>query len=564
MAICDSFITYTDGDYETIHDSYRISAPEGFNFGFDVVDRIAAQTPDRLALMYVSARGEEKRITFGEMMKRSNQAANYFKLLGIKRGDKVMLILKRNYQYWYCNVALCKLGAVMIPATSQLAVKDIVYRNNAAGVKMIVCSNDMGVIASVLGSRSDSPTLEHIALVNGKRKGFLSFDEGMSRMPDTFLRPSGKKAIDPRDPMLIYFTSGTTGYPKMAMQDFLYPLGHIATAKLWHGTQDGGLHFTISDTGWAKSAWGKIYGQWLTGSAVMVYDFERFNAREILDILQKYDICTFCAPPTMYRMLAQEDISRYDLSSIKHCCSAGEPLNLEISNEWYRCTGLRIYEGFGQTETTCCLGTLPGMPLKPGSMGRPMPGYDIMLLNSDGSPCQAGETGEICVRLERGKPLGLFNGYYKEQSLTYKVWHDGFYHTGDTAYQDGDGYFWYVGRADDIIKSSGYRIGPFEVESALIEHPAVMEAAVTGAPDAIRGQVVKATIVLREGFAPSEELKKELQAHVKASTAPYKYPRIIEFVESLPKTVTGKVKRSDLRAASAAPQSALPAKQAAR
>jgi len=547
MLLYERFMHADTKDYASFHKSFRINAPKDFNFGFDVVDEMAAKSPDKLALLYTNPAGVEKRFTFDDIKRQSNRAANFFHSLGIRKGDKVMLILKRNYQYWFANIGLCKLGAVMIPATCQLVAKDISYRNNAAGIKMIVCTNDENVLRAVEESRADSPTLEHIAMTNGSREGWLSFDDGIASMPDTFARPSGEEAVCASDPMLIYFTSGTTGYPKMAMHDFLYPLGHILTARFWHTTSPDGLHFTISDTGWAKAGWGKIYGQWLSECAIFVYDFDRFNAKEILEKLQTYKITTFCAPPTMYRMLTQEPVDQYDLSSIRHCCSAGEALNPEVWNEWKRFTGLEIHEGFGQSETTCCLGTLPGMKIKLGSMGRPIPGYNIVLADEAGHACEPGEVGEICVRVDKGKPVGLFNGYYREESLTRKVWHDGLYHTGDTAWQDDDGYFWYVGRADDIIKSSGYRIGPFEVESALLEHPAVLEAAITGVPDPIRGQVVKATIVLKEGYQPSDELKKELQNHVKRVTAPYKYPRVIQFVDELPKTVSGKIKRAFIR-----------------
>lgn len=547
MLLYERFMHADTTNYESFHKSFRINAPKDFNFGFDVVDAMATKSPDKLALLYTNPAGVEKRFTFADIKRESNRAANFFRSLGIRKGDKVMLILKRNYQYWFANIGLCKLGAVMIPATCQLVAKDISYRNNAASIKMIVCANDENILRAVEACRADSPTLEHIALTNGTREGWLSFDEGIAAMPDTFDRPTGSDALRASDPMLIYFTSGTTGYPKMAMHDFLYPLGHILTARFWHTNSPDGLHFTISDTGWAKAGWGKIYGQWLSECAIFVYDFERFNAKEILEKLQSYKITTFCAPPTMYRMLTQEAVDQYNLSCIRHCCSAGEALNPEVWNDWKRFTGLEIHEGFGQSETTCCLGTLPGMQIKLGSMGKPIPGYNIVLVNEEGYACDRGQVGEICIRVDKGKPVGLFNGYYREENLTRKVWHDGLYHTGDTAWQDDDGYFWYVGRADDIIKSSGYRIGPFEVESALLEHPAVLEAAITGVPDPIRGQVVKATIVLKEGYEPSEELKKELQNHVKRVTAPYKYPRVIQFVDALPKTVSGKIKRAFIR-----------------
>lgn len=549
MLLCDKYVSANTSTYEEFYRSFHIDATENFNFGFDVVDTIAGRSPDKLALLYTNPAGMEKHISFDEMKRQSNRAANFFLKHGIKKGDAVMLILKRNYQYWFCNVGLCKIGAIAIPATTQLMEKDVTYRNNAAGIKMIICTHDESVLQAVEGSRKDSPTLQHTALANGQREGWLDLDDELSQCSDIFERPTGELATRNSDPMLIYFTSGTTGFPKMAMHDFLYPLGHITTARYWHTNGPDGLHLTISDTGWAKAGWGKIYGQWLSECAIFVYDFDRFDPKEILAIIEKYRITTFCAPPTMYRMLTQEDVASCDLSSLTHCCSAGEALNPEVFHDWKKGTGLAIYEGFGQSETTCCLATFPGMPIKIGAMGRPVPGYDIVLLDEDGQECKPGERGEICIRVNRGKPLGLFNGYYREKSLTDKVWHDGAYHTGDTAWQDEEGYYWYVGRVDDIIKSSGYRIGPFEVESALMEHAAVLEAAVTGAPDPVRGQIVKATVVLKPGNQPSDDLVKELQNHVKHVTAPYKYPRIIEFVESLPKTVSGKIKRAQIRQA---------------
>lgn len=551
MAIYERYIKADLTNEKSIYEDYHIDAPDSFNYGFDVVDEIAKETPDKLALLYTNPAGECRRFTFDDIRRQSNRAANYFKSLGINKGDKVLVVLKRNYQYWFINVGLCKLGAVIIPATAQLAAKDISYRCNASSAKMILCCNDEHLITEVEAALPDSPTVERIAIV-GRRDGWLDLDDGLLAMPDTFDRPTGEDAFSADDTMLIYFTSGTAGFPKMALHDFYYPLGHIATAKLWHTTREDDLHFTISDTGWAKAGWGKIYGQWLTGCAVFVYDFDRFHAKEILFIMEQYRITTFCAPPTMYRMLTQEPIETYDLSSLRHCCSAGEPLNPEVWNDWKRQTGQPIYEGFGQSETTCCLGTLPHMKIKPGSMGMPMPGYQIELLDEEGNPCGEGTCGEICIRLDGGKPRGLFNGYYRDECLTEKVWYDGFYHTGDTAWKDDDGYYWFVGRADDIIKSSGYRIGPFEVESALLEHPAVLEVAVTGEPDPVRGQAVKATIVLKSGYFSSDELKKDLQNHVKRVTAPYKYPRVIEFTDALPKTVSGKIKRAEIRKSYAA------------
>ncbi|MDL2218573.1 AMP-binding protein, partial [Christensenellaceae bacterium OttesenSCG-928-M15] len=504
MLIYERFMQADTENYERFHESFKIDAPEDFNYGFDVLDALAEKSPDALALLYTNPNGEEKRFTFDDMKRFSSRAANYLKSLGIKKGDKVMLIMKRNYQYWFASMGICKLGAVVIPATIQLCAKDIEYRANAASVKMIIVANDADTITAVETAMPDCPTVMHTALVGPKRKGWLDFDEGLYEQSDIFHRPTGEEKSIATDPMLIYFTSGTTGHPKMALHNFLYPLGHIVTARFWHTTKPGGLHFTISDTGWAKAAWGKLYGQWLSECAVFVYDFDRFQAKEILSKLAQYRITTFCAPPTMYRMMTQENVAEYDLSALTHCCSAGEPLTPEVFSDWKKATDLPIFEGFGQSETTCCLGTLPDMAIKLGSMGKPMPGYDILLVDKKGKPCKTGACGEICIRVDTSKPTGLFNEYYRDGELTKKVWHDGLYHTGDTAYMDEDGYFWYVGRADDIIKSSGYRIGPFEVESVLLEHPAVLEAAVTGAPDPVRGQIVQATIVLKDGYTPSD------------------------------------------------------------
>jgi len=545
--LCDRYVQADTSSYQKFYESFSIAKPENFNFAYDVVDRLAEEKPDSLALLYVGPTGEEKRFTFADIKRESAKTANFFRRCGIRKGDKVMLILRRNYQYWFANVALCKLGAVIIPATIQLAAHDISYRCNAASVKMIVCANDAQTISAVEEAKKDSPTLTCCAMTNGQREGWLDFDAEIAKESDEFVRPTGEEATTNADTMLIYFTSGTTGFPKMAAHDYLYPLGHIATARYWHTNEPGGLHFTISDTGWAKAGWGKIYGQWFCETAIFVFDFDRFRAKEILSMIEKYRVTTFCAPPTMYRMLTQEPVDSYDLTCLKHCCSAGEALNADVFNDWKRQTGLEIYEGFGQTETTCCLATFPCMQVFPGVMGRPVPGYEIVLLNDEGQICTRGQRGEICVKTSEKKPFGLFKGYYRDEEHTNASWHDGYYHTGDMAWQDENDYFWYVGRADDIIKSSGYRIGPFEVESALLEHEAVLEAAITGVPDPVRGQVVKATIVLKPGFEGSDALKKELQDHVKRVTAPYKYPRVIEFVDMLPKTVSGKIKRAQIR-----------------
>ena len=546
--LCDQFIQANTGTYEDFSRSFKLTPPVNFNFGFDVVDAIAASTPDALALLHIDREERERRFTFRDIRQQSNRIANFLKAAGIQKGDTVLLIMRRCHQYWPVNVALCKLGAVMVPATAQVLPKDIAYRCNAASVKCIICANDPHIIAAVEGALPSCPTVQTLVLAGGQRAGWLDLDGMAENQSPDFPRPKGPAGTCNGDPLLIYFTSGTTGFPKMAMHNQLYPLGHIATARYWHTNQPGGLHFTISDTGWAKAGWGKIYGQWLCECAVFAYDFDRFDAAKILEKLETYRISTFCAPPTMYRMLTQDNLAaRYDLSALTHCCSAGEPLNPERLQDWQRQTGHRIYEGFGQSETTCCLATLPDMELRPGSMGRPMPGYKISLRNESGYPCKPGEHGEICIAADREKPLGLFCGYFRDDVSTVRAWHDGYYHTGDIAYQDKSGYFWYVGRKDDVIKSSGYRIGPFEVESALLSHPAVSEAAITGVPDPIRGQVVKATIVLKAGYQASDALKRQLQDHVKQVTAPYKYPRVIEFTQELPKTASGKIRRVALR-----------------
>jgi acetyl-CoA synthetase len=477
----------------------------------------------------------------------SNKTANFFKKLGIKKGDMVMLILKRRYEFWFACVALHKLGAVCIPATHLLKTKDIVYRNNAADIKMIVAVNDSALLACVDESVKASPSLTARVIVGGAREGWVDFENGMNSAPDILSRPTGSEATHNDDTMLLYFTSGTTGMPKMVRHNFTYPLGHIITAKYWLNVQDGGLHLTVADTGWAKAAWGKIYGQWISGCAVFVYDYDRFNPKEMLRIIEKYGLTSFCAPPTIYRYFIKEDLTQYNFSKLKYCCTAGEPLNPEVFSQFHKMTGLKLMEGFGQTECVVAVATYPWLEPRPGSMGKPSPGYDIDIIDDNGRSCEAGEEGQIVIKTHNGAPLGLFGGYYRDDKLTARVWHDGIYYTGDMAYRDEDGYYWFVGRADDCFKSSGYRIGPFEVESALLEHPAVLECAITAVPDPDRGQVVKATIVLTKNYHPSDALVVELQDHVKRVTAPYKYPRIIEFVKELPKTISGKIRRIEIR-----------------
>ena len=515
-----------------------------FNFAFDIVDEIAKKSPEKLAMLHIDKNKAERRFTFNDMKRASNQCANYFKSLGIKKGDRVMLVLKRHYQFWYAILALHKLGAVAIPATNLLQEHDFDYRFNAAEVSAIVCTADGDVAHQVDLAEPASPTLKTKILVGGEREGWHNFDEEFPLFSAHFYRTEDTACGD--DLMLMFFTSGTTGYPKIAAHNYKYALGHYVTAKYWHGVDENGLHFTISETGWGKALWGKLYGQWLCEGAVFTYDFDRFDAADILPMFAKYHITTFCAPPTMLRMMIKQDISQYDLSSIKHMTTAGEALNPEVYRQFEKATGLQIMEGFGQTELTLMIANLMGNSHKLGSMGKPTPAYDVDILDPDGNPVPDGETGEIVVKTSDKVPCGLFAGYYKNKEKTDEVWHDGYYHTGDTAWRDEDGFYWYVGRVDDVIKSSGYRIGPFEIESVIMELPYVLECGVSAAPDEVRGQVVKASIVLVKGTEPTEELKKEIQDYVKHHTAPYKYPRIVVFKDELPKTISGKIQRNKL------------------
>ncbi len=533
------------GSYEDYLKNYKINVPEHFNFAFDVLDMMARETPDARALEWCNPAGEARTFTFADISRESNRCANMLSSLGVKRGDVVMLVLKRHYEFWFAIMALHKLGAVAVPATHLLTKKDIVYRANAADIKAVIGTTE-GVFADQLDAAlSECPTLQIRIAARGERSGWLSFNEEMKKHSDHFERPLPLNEND--DPLLIYFTSGTSGMPKMVLLDCAYPLGHIQTAVYWLRCQDGGLHLTVSETGWAKSVWGKLYGQWLAGSAVMSYDFEKFVPADLLAILEKYRITSFCAPPTIYRFMALEDVAKYDLSALKYCATAGEPLNPDLFDKWVKLTGHQMREIYGQTELCVTVGTFPWMKVCPGSMGKPSPQFDVDLVDEDGASVPPGVVGEIIVRTRKGRPVGMFQGYHRDQERTKSVWHDGAYHTLDLAWRDEWGYYWYVGRADDVIKSSGYRIGPFEVESALLEHPAVVETAITGVPDAVRGQIIKATVVLRKGYAPSDELIRELQDHVKHTTAPYKYPRIIEFVSELPKTISGKIRRVELR-----------------
>ncbi len=524
--------------------SIKFKNTEKFNFAFDLVDVLAEKEPEKLAMLHISRDKTERRFTFKDMKKLSNQCANYFKSLGIKRGDRVMLVLKRHYQFWFAMLGLNKLGAVGIPATNQLQEHDFEYRFQSAGISAIICTADGDTAHHVELAEKNCPTLRCKLLVGGEREGWRSFDEEYPLYSTHYKRTEDAPGGD--DLMLMFFTSGTSGYPKIAAHNYKYALGHFHTAKYWHNVDPDGLHLTISDTGWAKSMWGKFYGQWLCEAATFVYDFDRFDAADILPMFAKYHITTFCAPPTMLRMMIKQDISKYDFSSVRHMTTAGEALNPEVYRQFEKATGLQILEGFGQSESTMMIGNMTGAPHKIGSMGKPAPIYPIELVDPEGNPVAAGETGEIVVNLKDGAPCGLFTGYYNDPEKTAEVWHDGYYHTGDTAWRDEDGFYWYVGRVDDVIKSSGYRIGPFEIESVIMELPYVMECGVSAAPDEVRGQIVKASIVLTKGTEPTEELKKEIQTYVKEHTAPYKYPRLVVFRDELPKTTSGKIQRNKL------------------
>ena len=524
--------------------SIKFKNTERFNFAFDLVDALADKDPEKLAMLHISRDKTERRFTFKDLKKASNQCANYFKSLGIKKGDRVMLVLKRHYQFWFAMLGLNKLGAVAIPATNQLQEHDFSYRFKAAGVKAIICTADGDTAhqADIAERDYGEPLIKLI--VNGEREGWRSFDEEYRLYSTHYERTADAPCGG--DLMLMFFTSGTSGYPKIAAHNYKYALGHFHTAKYWHNVDPDGLHFTISDTGWAKAMWGKLYGQWLCEAATFVYDFDRFDAADILPMFAKYHITTFCAPPTMLRMMIKQDISQYDFSSVKHMTTAGEALNPEVYRRFEKATGLQILEGFGQSESTMIIGNMTGEPHKIGSMGKPAPIYDVDIIDADGKSVPAGETGEIVINIKNGLPCGLATCYYGDKEKTDETWHDGYYHTGDTAWRDEDGFYWYVGRIDDVIKSSGYRIGPFEIESVIMELPYVLECGVSAAPDPVRGQVVKASIVLVKGTEGSEELKKEIQTYVKAHTAPYKYPRIVVFKDSLPKTTSGKIQRNKL------------------
>ena len=541
--LCEKFVECTETENGVLKD-VKFKNTESFNFGFDCVDAIAEKYPEKLAMIHLDKNKTERRFTFLDMKKESARCANYFLSLGIRKGDKVMLVLKRHYQFWFAMLALHKIGAIAIPATYQLREHDFVYRFNAAGVKAIVCTSDGDCAEIVDKVQPECPTLTLKVLVGGQREGWKDFDSEYGLFKSSFRRTPDTPSGD--DPALMFFSSGTTGNPKMVEHKHTYGLGHFLTARYWHCCEPDGLHFTISDTGWGKSLWGKLYGQWLCEGAVFVYDFERFHASDLLPLFAKYQITTFCAPPTMLRMMIKEDLSRYDFSSVRHMTTAGEALNPEVAMQFKKSTGLEIMEGFGQTETTLTVGNFGGTKVKLGSMGKPSPQYKVKIVDPDGNEVPTGETGEIVIDISEGSPVGLFTEYYRDEEKTREVMHDGFYHTGDTAWRDEDGYFFYVGRVDDIIKSSGYRIGPFEVESVIMELPYVQQCGVSACPDPVRGQVVKASIVLTKGTEPTEELKKEIQDYVKAHTAPYKYPRVVVFRDELPKTISGKIRRNAL------------------
>ena len=567
--------------FESVEDynkNLKFIIPENFNFAYDVMDAWAEEAPDKLAILWTNDQGEEIRTTYGQLKEQTDQAASYLLSLGIGKNDPVMLILKRRYEWWVVMLALCKIGAIVIPATHMLTKHDIVYRNTRASVKAIICVDDAYVVSQIEAAMPESPTVKSLILVGetskASRSSITSLTSPASDTSDASKASDASKPSDaihwhnyleeigqaPKfekpafvntndDTMLMYFTSGTSGEPKMVAHDYLYAMGHLSTGVFWHNLHENSLHLTVADTGWGKAVWGKFYGQWFAGATVFVFDHEKFNADTLLRQMEKYKVTSFCAPPTIYRFMIREDLSKYDLSSLEYCCTAGEALNPAVFDKFYEKTGIKMMEGFGQTETTMTLGTFPWMTPKPGSMGIPNAQYDIDLIRPDGTSCEDGEKGEIVVRVGDKKPIGLFKGYYRDDEKTREAWHDGIYHTGDMAWRDEDGYYWFEGRIDDVIKSSGYRIGPFEVESALMTHPAVVECAITGVPDDIRGMVVKATVVLGKEWKDKagDDLIKELQQHVKKETAPYKYPRIIEFVDELPKTISGKIRRVEIR-----------------
>ena len=549
MSMLKQFVNRTEfTSYEDFRDHLEIRVPENFNFAYDVVDAYAQTEPLRRAMVWCSDEGEAKNITFFDLKAGSDRAAQVFQQHGIRKGDTVLLILKGRLEFWYCLLGLHKLGAIGVPATHMLTEHDLAYRFERASIRLVVTVPDAAREEAIERAAVQVPGTSIVKMrLTGSRPGWFDFSAELAAVDGRWQRSQGVAATQNHDTMLIYFSSGTTGQPKMVVHDFTYPLGHIVTAKFWQNVRDGGLHYTVADTGWAKSMWGKLYGQWICGSAVFVHDYEKFSANKTLEVCAKFGVTSFCAPPTVYRFLIKEDLSKVDFSHLEYAVVAGEPLNPEVYERFLQATGLKLMEAYGQTEMTVGVGNFTGMEPKPGSMGRPSPLYRMFLVRPDGTPCDVGEQGEIVVPMDRGRALGMFLGYHRDPETNTRCMRGGVYHTGDVAYQDEDGYLWYVGRDDDLIKSSGYRIGPFEVESALMEHPSVMECAVTGVPDEERGQLVKATIVLAKGYVASDELKHELQKHVKTVTAPYKYPRVIEFVRELPKTISGKIRRVEIR-----------------
>lgn len=534
-------------DYTDLKKNCRLKAPENFNFSYDIIDRYAKECPEKRALVWCDDNGEEKTFTFADISIESKRAAYFLSAAGIKKGDAVMLILRRRYEFWILMPALHRIGAIVVPATDQLLQKDIEYRTNAAEIKMIISYDNPIIQSEIEKAMPASKTVKTLVTVGSERKGWVNFHTEYEKCTAEFPRPVGEAATNNEDPMLMYFTSGTSGYPKMVLHNFVYPIGHIITAKYWHGVVDDGLHLTVAETGWAKATWGKLYGQWICGTAIFVYDMTSFKPDKMLQKISQYGVTTFCAPPTVYRYLIRQDLSKYDLSSVVRCTTAGEALNGEVYNKFHQLTGQKIFEGYGQSESAIIAGNFLNEPVKPGSMGKASPAYEVEIVDPNGKPVAAGEVGELVIHVDREYSFGLLTGYYRDVALTADAFDGGVYHTGDTVYQDEDNYIWFVGRKDDIIKSSGYRISPFEVESVLQQHPSVMECAVTGVEDAKRGQAVKATIVLSPGFEASHELEIELFDFVKHETALYKCPRIIEFVKELPKTISGKIRRVEIR-----------------
>ena len=548
MNLLLNFIDKVDySSYEDLYENFKIHVPANFNFAYDVVDVYAEKEPKKEALVWCDDNDEKHIFTFKDLSLASKRTANFLKMHGIQKGDRVQLMLRRRYEFWFFLLALHRIGAIAVPATNMLSAADLEYRFNAAEIKMVVAYDDPAMQKEIETARAKSPSVETLVAVGQPRQGWTSFYDDYEICSSKFERPTGENEIKNDDIMVIYFTSGTSSNPKMVAHTFTYPLGHIVTAKYWQNVVDGGRHLTVAETGWAKALWGKIYGQWLAGSAVFTYDMNTFIPGKLLEKMADYKITTFCAPPTVYRYLLQHDLSKYDLSSLTYCVTAGEALNIDIYNRWLEKTGHRLHEGYGQTEVTLSEGNYPWMDPRPGSMGKPSPGYRIEIVRPDGTPCDDEEVGEIIIKIDGGKPFGMFGGYYKDPERTEKVFEGGVYHTGDTAWRDKDGYCWFIGRTDDLIKSSGYRISPFEVEEVLLKHPAVMEVAVTGVEDPSRGQAIKATIVLQKGYEASKELAKDIQLFTKKVAASYKSPRIIDFVTELPKTISGKIRRATIR-----------------